>query len=54
MEPGPEDREHQPAGIGNVATQLVPQWSPVLRTGSTPATVPPTRTWPYGRNGARS
>ena len=53
MEPGHEDREY-PAGLAPGAQEdLVPQWSPVMKTGNTrSAHHPSVRS--EGLNGARS
>ena len=36
MEPGHEDREYVAAGLG-IGYGLMPQWSPVMKTGNTMA-----------------
>ena len=34
MEPGHEDREYEAAGVSK-QRELMPQWSPVMKTGNT-------------------
>ena len=46
MEPGHEDREYLDAGDEGV-TIIVPQWSPVMKTGNTWASCTGSSRWPW-------